>query len=118
MVENTVLVMPQGLMDEIDSNRGEMSRVEFVDHCIRAMIREKKPSVERESHAVETERAKAIEEEQYVTAVEFEEFKRNIKELQGAFIDFFVSYGLELSRKAPPEEQERFRQQVRKLLEL
>ncbi len=115
MLEKSLLVISKGLMDEIDFNRGEMSRVEFVSHCIGAITQEEKPSVERESYAAEPERAK---EEQYITAEEFEEFKRSIKELQGAFIDFFVSYGLELSEKAFPEEQERLRQQMEKLLEL
>ena len=115
MLENTVLVIPPGLIIKIDFDRGGMSRVESGDHSARTMAQGEKPSVEKESYAVEPERAK---EEQYITAEEFEEFKRNIKELQGAFIDFFVSYGLELSEKALPEEQERLRHQMKRLLEL
>jgi hypothetical protein len=122
MLEDSGLVIPLGLVIRIDLDRGDMDRLKFGDQRVRAMAQGEKPSVERESYAAEPERAKTtperVEEGQYITVEEFEEFKRSIKELQGDFIDFFVSYGLELSEKALPEEQERLRQQMKRLLEL
>lgn len=56
--------------------------------------------------------------EESVTKEEFEEFKQNIKELQKSFIDFFITYGLELGGKIPEEEQEKFKKNAQKLLEL
>jgi hypothetical protein len=107
----------------IDINRGEFSRVEFINFCIETLLHEEELKKEKERYAARREEVAppkrvAEAEEEYVTRAEFEEFKEGIKELQKTFIDFFVTYGLELGGKQLSEEQERFKQEVKRLLEL
>ncbi len=124
MPGRAILVIPQSLLEKIDAYRGEMSRAEFIDFCIEALIREKELEEERAPSEKawrfrKPARILREEENRGVTKEEFEEFKRSITELQRSFIEFFTTYSLEaLSNRMSPEEQERFRQQVKKLLEL
>jgi len=57
--EKKMLIIPGGLAEKIDSNRGDMSRADFLDHCIDHCLRgeeaEEAPGVTRE----EFERLKA-----------------------------------------------------------
>ena len=65
------------------------------------------------------EKTEEVEErEEFVTRHEFEEFKDSIVQLQKTFIDFFVTYGLELGGRPSSEEQQHFKEQVKRLLEL
>lgn len=123
MPGRAILVIPQSLLEKIDAYRGEMSRAEFIDFCIEALIREKELEEERAPSEKPYRFRKPArifkEENREVTKEEFEEFKRSIAELQRSFIEFFTTYSLEaLSNRMSPEEQERFRQQVKRLLEL
>ena len=56
--------------------------------------------------------------EESVSKEEFQDFRNNIKELQKSFIDFFVTYGLEFGGQIPDDEQEKFKQNAKRLLEL
>lgn len=142
MLEKTMLILPEVLMEKIDLHRGELDRAQFIDFCIERLLRQEEPGGERRRYVGRREEpapskrvVRAPEEreefaemrqtvrepeemEMYATREDFDEFKHNIKELQKTFIDFFLSYGLDLGVKASQEEQDRFRQQVGKLLEL
>ena len=142
MLEKTILILPKVLIEKIDLHRGELDRAQFIDFCIERLLHGEEPKEERRRYVGRGEEPappkrvfRAPEEREefaemrqtvrepeemeiYATREDFEEFKHNIKELQKTFIDFFLSYGLDLGTRAPQEEQDRFRQQVRKLLEL
>lgn len=82
MNEGNAVLISQELLRKIDQNRGGLSREEFVGLCLDAFL---------------ARRRVRITEETYVTREEFEEFQRDIRGLQRSFIDFLITYLLELS---------------------
>lgn len=80
MAEKRVLVVPTELVKKIDQNRGDLSQAEFLsmllDNCL-----------EGESVA-----------ERFVTREAFQEFEQGMKDLMRNFLEFFISYGLELGQ--------------------
>ncbi len=81
MNQSGAALVSEELLRKIDQNRAELSREEFVDHCVDAFL---------------APEADAAAGERYVTREEFRAFQRNIQMLQASFIEFFVTYGLEL----------------------
>jgi hypothetical protein len=84
MTEKRMLVIDDELLKKIDDNRGEMSRAEFIDFIINNQLQEK--GGEGSS-------------QQYVSREEFQEFAQGMKDLLRRFLDFFISYGLELGEE-------------------
>jgi len=80
--EGNAVLISQELLGKIDRNRGGLSREEFVGLCLDAFL------------ARGGNRAGG---NTYVTREEFEEFQRDIRGLQRSFIDFLITYLLELS---------------------
>jgi hypothetical protein len=84
MTEKRMLVIDDGLLKKIDDNRGEMSRAEFIDFVINNQLQEK---------------AGEAPSQQYISREEFQEFTQGMKDLLRRFLDFFISYGLELGEE-------------------
>ena len=83
MTENRMLVVDAELLKKIDENRGDVSRTEFLNFLI-------------DSHLHEDGAAPA---RNYVEREEFQEFSQGMKELLRRFLDFFISYGIELGEQ-------------------
>lgn len=81
MTEKRMLVVDADLLQKIDENRGEMSRTDFLSFLINSQLGEQ---------ATETNHR------QYVGREEFDEFAQGMKDLMRHFLDFFISYGMEL----------------------
>jgi hypothetical protein len=84
MTENRMLVVDAELLRKIDENRGDMTRAEFINFIIDSQLGQDSP-------------APALQP--YVTREEFQEFTAGIKELLRRFLDFFISYGMELGEQ-------------------
>jgi hypothetical protein len=84
MSEKRMLVVDDVLLKKIDDNRGEMSRAEFIDFLINDQLQEK---------------GGEVFSQQYVSREEFQEFALGMKDLLRRFLDFFISYGLELGEE-------------------
>jgi hypothetical protein len=85
-----VLIVEADLLDQIDANRGELSREEFLCLLIDAAVgREETPETFTGNN-------------QYLEREEFEKFTCEMKELLRRFLDFFVSSNIDL--KAAPQE--------------
>ena len=97
MGEKRMLIMPAELIKKIDDNRGDMSQAEFVDFLIDSQLKEE------------------VKEQQYATKEEVHSFEQDIKKLLRSFLDFFVSYGLELGKQSPKTEFEEFANKLREL---
>jgi hypothetical protein len=82
MSEKRMLIVEDELLRKIDENRGEMSRSEFISFVINNQLGGGGGS-ESSSH-------------QYVDREEFQEFSQGMKDLLRRFLDFFISYGMEL----------------------
>lgn len=97
MAEKRMLIVPAELVQKIDDNRGDMSQAEFISFLIDSQLKEK------------------TREQKYVTKEEIRSFEQDIRKLLKSFLDFFLSYGLELGKQAPNAE---FKELTSKLREL
>jgi hypothetical protein len=97
MSEKRMLIVDAELVKKIDDNRGDMSRSEFINFLIESQLKEeskKKDGVTRE---------------------EFHQFQEGTKELLRNFLEFFISYGLELGKQPKDNEFEQLTQKLQTL---
>ncbi len=88
MPEKRMLIVPAELTKKIDENRGDVSRADFIDFLIDGRLKEETKGQE------------------YATKEELRSFELDIKKLLKSFVDFFVSYGLELGKQPGTSEFE------------
>lgn len=93
MTDSKILVVPADLVRKIDNNRGDISRAEFLEALIDNIVEEK-------SEPKDTMK--------YATRDELISFEHDMKQLLKSFLDFFVSYGLELGENGQQIELEKF----------
>ena len=97
MAEKRMLIMPGELVKKIDDNRGDMTQSEFIDFLIDGQLKEQ------------------INKQQYATRDEVHSFEQDMKKLLKSFLDFFVSYGLELGKESPQSEFEELTSRLKEL---
>ncbi|MFC1928796.1 hypothetical protein ACFLWC_05465 [Chloroflexota bacterium] len=100
MTEKRMLIVDTEVARKIDENRGDMSRSEFLSFLIDSQLSEE--SVEQS----------------YVNREEFQQFTEGMKELLRNFLDFFLSYGLELGKQPQDESFEELSQKLQTLSRL
>ena len=81
-----IMVVKEDIVKQIDENRGEMNRTEFVNYLIQCQLKE------------------SFNQQEYVTKEELEHFTRQIMELLHNFLQFFVSYGMSLGKAQQNED--------------
>ncbi len=84
MPERRIVILPAELVKRIDENRGDVSQAEFIEVLLDSQFKEK-------------EKAK---EQKYATREEMLLFQEDMKQLLRSFLDFFISYGLELGKQS------------------
>jgi hypothetical protein len=99
MSEKRMLIVDAELVKKVDDNRGDMSRSDFINFLIESQLNEKGASKKQDG----------------VTREDFHQFQEGTKELLRNFLEFFISYGLELGKQ--PSDNE-FEQLSRKLQSL
>jgi hypothetical protein len=99
MSEKRMLIVDAELVKKVDANRGDMDRSDFINFLIETQFQEKEEGEKRNG----------------VTREEFHQFQEGTKELLRNFLEFFISYGLELGKQ--PSDSE-FEQLARKLQSL
>jgi len=97
MGERRMLIVPRELVTKIDDNRSDMSQAEFIDFLIDSQLKEETKT------------------QQYATREEVRSFEQDIKKLLKSFLDFFVSYGLELGKQSPKTEFEELTSKLQEL---
>jgi hypothetical protein len=96
MSDKRMLIVDAELIKRIDDNRGDMGRSEFIDFLIDNQLKEDK-------------------EPKGVAKEEFQEFQEGIKELLRNFLEFFISYMMELGRQPKDKELEQLSQRLQTL---
>jgi hypothetical protein len=96
MSEKRMLIVDAELVKRIDDNRGDLGQSEFLNFLIESQLKEKEEGKKQVS----------------VTREEFHQFQEGTKELLRNFLEFFISYGLELGKQPGDSE---FEQLTRKL---
>jgi hypothetical protein len=86
MSDKRMLILPAEVVTKIDENRGDMSQAEFIEFLIDHQLKEKE------------------KDQKYASKEEVRAFQDDMKKLLRSFLDFFVSYGLELGKESPAGE--------------
>ncbi|MBN2186782.1 MAG: hypothetical protein JW732_04950 [Dehalococcoidia bacterium] len=97
MSEKRMFIVDAELVKRIDDNRGDMSRSELINFLIESQLKE-----ESKKH-------------NGVTREEFHQFQEGTKELLRSFLEFFISYGLELGKQPEDKEFEQLTQRLQAL---
>ena len=99
MSEKRMLIVDAELVRRIDENRGDLGRSDFINFLIESQLQEK-------DHA---------KKQGGVTRDEFHQFQEGTKELLRNFLEFFISYGLELGKQPSDSEFEHLSRKVQSL---
>ena len=85
MSDKRMLIVGAEVLRRVDENRGDMDHSDFISFLLDSCLMEDlgKPN--------------------YVTKEDFNDFQQGTKELLRNFLDFFLSYGLELGKQ--PEDK-------------
>jgi hypothetical protein len=86
MAEKRMFVVDAEVARKVDESRGEMSRSEFINFLFEGQLSEDKES-----------KPDAVNHN-YVTKEELYKSQQGIKELLRTFLEFFLSYGLEVGK--------------------
>ncbi|NQT31401.1 MAG: hypothetical protein HQ588_03625 [Deltaproteobacteria bacterium] len=86
MAEKRMLIVDAEVARKVDESRGEMSRSEFINFLIEGQFSEDK------------EYKGDTGKQNYVTKEELHRSLQGVKELLRTFLEFFLSYGLEVGK--------------------
>jgi len=81
--DDLIMVVKEDVVKQIDENRGEMNRTEFVNYLIQCQLRDSN------SH------------KEYITKEEFQRFTGQMMELLHNFLQFFISYSMSTGEGEP-----------------
>jgi len=97
VADKRMLIVDAEVVRKIDENRGDMNRSEFISFLIDSQLKEE--SVEQS----------------YISKEEFYQFERGIRDLLRNFLEFFISYGLELGKQPQDKTFEELSQKLQAL---
>ncbi len=120
MAEKRMLILPAEVIKKIDDNRGDLSQAEFINFLVESQLKvevQDKPYTSKEEiiSLVDSQIKEEAKKQHYVTRQEIQAFEQDIKSLLKTFLDFFVSYGLELGKKSPKAEFEELSSKLEEL---
>lgn len=108
MPEKRMLILPAELVKKVNDNRGDLSQAEFINFLLEDRL-EEKTKEQKEVTREEFESLKkdikqillkeAAEKGKHATKEELQIFQEDTKKLIKSFLDFFIGYGLELSKQ-------------------
>jgi hypothetical protein len=99
MSEKRMLIVDAELVKKIDENRGDVGRSDFIDLLIESQLKDKEDGKKQSG----------------VTRDEFHQFQEGTKELLRSFLEFFISYGLELGKQPSDSEFEHLSHKLQSL---
>ena len=94
MSEKRMLIVDAEVAKKIEENRGDMNRSDFINFLINSCLKEDSGT------------------QNYITKEEFKEFQQGTRDLLRNFLEFFVSYGLELGAQPKDETFEELTQKL------
>ena len=97
--DDLIMVVKEDIVKQIDDNRGEMNRTEFVNYLIQCQLKE------------QDSQTKGVSRE------EFQAFTRQMTNTLHNFLEFFVSYGMSMGKTQPENEVQALNKQLESLLE-
>ena len=97
MPDKRMLIVDAEVVRKVDENRGDMNRTDFLNFLIDSCLKE--DSVKQN----------------YPTKEDFIQFQQGTRELLRNFLEFFVSYGLELGKQPKDSAFEELSQKLQTL---
>ncbi len=86
MTEHRIMVLPAEVVARVDENRGDIDRADFINILL-------------DSHLGKAKQKEQEQEPQnFVTPESLANFEEGMKELLRSFLDFFITYGLEIGK--------------------
>lgn len=95
MAEKRMLIVDAEVARKVDENRGDLSRSDFLNFLIDSQLKEED-----------------ISSNNYVSKEEFNQLEQGIKELLRNFLEFFLSYGMELGKQPEDKTFEELSQKI------
>jgi hypothetical protein len=105
MTEMRMLIVPAHLVKKIDENRGDLSQGEFLDFLIDTHLKV----------AEQGSRKDGADGNEYVTQEGMREFEQSMKEVMRNFLDFVVTYLLEVGKDAKKGDLDELSKKLRGL---
>ena len=102
MGDKRMLILPAELVKKIDDNRGDMNQTEFIDFLIDSQL---KGEIEELEYPTKEE-ISSLERSMQATKEDVFAFKQDIQKLLRSFLDFSLTYGLELGKQSREAEFE------------
>ena len=102
MTEKRMLIVPAELIKKIDANRGDVSQADFINLLI-------------DNHLGQNNGEQRTDGQRYVTKETLSEFEHSIKDLLRNFLEFVVSYGLELGKQPTKGDVEEISRRLREI---
>lgn len=100
MSERRMFIVDAEVARKVDESRGEMSRSEFINFLMDSQLEEEKEDIEKQN---------------YITREEFYHSQQGMKELLRSFLEFFISYGLEVGKQPKDKNFEELSQRLQAL---
>lgn len=97
MSEKRMLILEAEVVKRIDENRGDMNRSDFINFLIDSQFKE------------------SPGKENYATKAELHHLETSLKEVLRSFLDFFISYGLELGKTPTAKDSDDLREKLQAL---
>ncbi len=97
MSDKRMLIVDAEVVRKIDENRGDMNRSDFISFLIDSCLKEDSGK------------------QNYITKEEFNQFQQGTRELLRNFLEFFISYGLELGKQPKDKTFEELSQKLQDL---
>ena len=95
--DDLIMVVKEDVVKQIDDNRGEMNRTEFVNYLIQCQLRD------------------FTSRKEYITKEEFQHFTSQMMELLHNFLQFFISYSMSIAEGQPEADIQTLSQQLESL---
>ena len=102
MSEKRMLIIDAEVVRKIDENRGDMNRSDFLNFLIDSCLKE-------DSEKEDSEKLN------YITKEDFDQFQQGTRELLRNFLEFFISYSLELGKQPTDKTFEELSQKLQAL---
>ena len=100
MADKKMLIVDAEVVRKVDENRGDMSHSEFLNFLIDSQLKE---GPKNQNHV------------DYVDKEEFRQFALGMKEVLRNFLEFFISYGLELGKQPQDKSFDELSQKLQAL---
>jgi hypothetical protein len=98
--DDLIMVVKEDIVKQIDENRGEMNRTEFVNYLIQCQLKE------------------MLNQKKCISKDEFQAYTRQMTDLLHNFLQFFVSYGMSMGKGQAENEVQLLNKQLESFLNL